>query len=184
MSKTKIIFLLKVDYLYEIAKKYNSGCSVKKLENQDDEIKMFELLLRNKLVLVAYDCDLNFEPCNKNGLKAHWALLIGLALPIESKYLENFTINETENTNLVYTSKSIDENQAEILHQYSQSSNIFAICRQGKSKHCGVWNLSKLIESNRQLKFIDHLKCDDENFIKPEDGDLQKTLAYKYLVFE
>ena len=27
--------------------------------------------------LIPYDCDKNFEPCNKNGHSAHWAILVG-----------------------------------------------------------------------------------------------------------
>lgn len=30
----------------------------------------------NSLLIVPYDCDKNFEPCNHNGKFAHWAVIV------------------------------------------------------------------------------------------------------------
>lgn len=136
------------------------------------------------MVLIAYDCDLNFEPCCKKGLKAHWTLITGFLLPVESNQLDNLSgIKKDLLFNL--NNQQINKNNIDLFANYYITGfrdKIFTFCRHGKSKHYGVWNFKSLIESNKQLKEIDHLKCNDTDFIKPSDGNLQRTLAAKYLV--
>ena len=63
------------------------------------------------------------------------------------------------------------------------SDEAYVICKHGKSKHSGVWNLKRLIESNRQLKQIDELKCNEDDFVRPRDGNIGATLSSKVLIF-
>ncbi|CAF0907478.1 unnamed protein product [Brachionus calyciflorus] len=181
-SFTKSGEIFNIDFLHNLALKYYPKCSIHTMS--DDDSKICEKLIENKLILIAYDCDLNFEPCNKNGLRAHWALLTGILFPIDSNETEYFQDFLKEDSNLILPHNDLTQAQRDILKFNSTKKNIYAICRQGKSKHYGLWDLNRLIESNKQLKLIDHVKCNDENFVKPKDGDLQKTLAFKFLVFE
>ncbi len=147
---------------------------------------MLEKILNSKLALIAYDCDFNFEPCNKNGSKAHWALITGFLIP-DCSNLANHT--EEENAQIISILNQNEElNQIKldnILKNYSQySQKIYVICKHGKSKHSGVWNLNSLFESNRQLLMIDDEKCKIDEFIRPFDGNIQKGLASKALVFD
>ena len=34
-------------------------------------------LNKGSAILVPYDCDKNFEPCNRGGHAAHWAVIVG-----------------------------------------------------------------------------------------------------------
>jgi hypothetical protein len=163
----------------------------------NDEIDFFEQILNSKLILIAYDCDFNYEPCNKKGIKAHWALITGFLLPLDltdknSDLIYKKTEAETQFNVLDYT-KPLQFEQIQYLRKnyenkiLSNNKNfkdlVFVICKHGKSKNLGIWNLSKLIESNKQLKQINDSKCNRDEFVLPVDGDLSRTLSSKYLVF-
>jgi cell division protein ZapA (FtsZ GTPase activity inhibitor) len=60
---------------------------------------------------------------------------------------------------------------------------IYVFGKHGKSKQMGVWSLKELIESNRQLKKCDDIKCNSSEFNRPLDGDISKTLGSKYIIF-
>uniref|UniRef100_A0A914HK95 Actin maturation protease n=1 Tax=Globodera rostochiensis TaxID=31243 RepID=A0A914HK95_GLORO len=77
-------------------------------------------------VLVPYDCDKNFEPCNRQGNAAHWALIIGFVL------LEL-------------------QNGEEIHHNFDNEHLLYLVALQGKSRHPALWSYSALRESNGQL---------------------------------
>ncbi len=73
-----------------LAQKYHSNT---KLINLGDNVEnMIDSLLNSKLILIAYDCDFNFEPCFKRGQKAHWALITGYLLPVQTSHLESLNI--------------------------------------------------------------------------------------------
>ncbi|RNA10856.1 hypothetical protein BpHYR1_053428 [Brachionus plicatilis] len=166
-----VCFICKIiKFLANLAQEYPDS-EIKLLSSIDDEYQIIDLVLENNLVLIAYDCDLNFEPCFKQGLKAHWALITGAIIPIDAAQSTNF-VDQNFETNFVYHQTPIEEEKIRILNQFSNLDRIHVICRHGKSKYPGVWSMKKLIESNKQLNLIDNKKCDDENFIKPEHGDL------------
>lgn len=138
-------------------------------------------------MLIAYDCDLNFEPCAKNGLKSHWALLTGFYVPIDKNLYEKIDTNNSRSTDTNGNPMSL--NMLNILSSFFTENtanfrnNIYTLCRHGKTQHVGLWNLNKLIESNRQLREINHKACPDNDFVKPLDGNIQRTLSSKILVF-
>ena len=144
------------------------------------------MILKSKLALIAYDCDFNFEPCNKNGSKAHWTLVTGFMIPDHSNLIDE--TNEENAQIISYLNHKEELAQIKIdniLKNYSElSQKIYVICKHGKSKHSGVWNLKSLFESNRQLLMVDNEKCKIDEFIRPLDGNIQKGLSSKVLVFD
>jgi hypothetical protein len=204
------IFFFKVNYLFNLAKtNYNSDkCKLINVGDDDGglggELELFDSILSGKLIMIAYDCDFNFEPCNKRGRKAHWALIVGYLLPVEAQIVEKYSTTTINNNNdrlsslffhLNAQQVQLDQADREILSKKYTSSmkngdellfanrDVHVICMHGKSKHMGVWRLKSLLNSNKQLEEIDHEKCSDELFVKPIDGDLKQTLSSKALVF-
>ena len=166
----------------------------------DDKGFLNDLLKLNQS-LVPYDCDANFEPCNKNGLKAHWTLVTGFILPVRVNeslpksivdLIDELKTNEKNNETLFIELKDFNLTEEQIenltdfyqrLENFNWKKNIWTFCKQGKCKSSGVWNLAKLIESNQQLKQVNDSKCNVENFIRPEDGNLENVLSSRYIVF-
>jgi len=172
--------------MFELANKFYS-CEILDIKTERDEAKLFKSLLRSKPILIAYDCDFNFEPCNKQGVKAHWALITGILVPVESKLLSN---NESDaNLRLVPFEKHYTD---EVAQKYAEhfsngqidKSSIRVICKHGKSKLSGIWKLSDLLKSNNQLEKVDPDKCDPTKFVLPENGILKNSLASKVLIFK
>lgn len=169
-----------------------SDCKIVELNN---EIELLKYVLSSKLVLIPYDCDFNFEPCKKQGLKAHWALITGYSLPIDlsnSLLSSSFLKSDNIDFNLLNNIETLDSDQTNnLIQSYEQLINdkiklkelIYVFCKHGKSKQIGVWNLSSLIESNRQIQKVDDVKCNSTEFTRPLDGDISKTLGSKFLVF-
>lgn len=187
LNFTKKGEIFDVTFLYELAK---SRTAVE-IVNLNGDIDFFEILLKSKLILIPYDTDRNFEPCNKKGIKAHWALVTGYLVPVHIddialKPIINFS-DENKPNGLTFV-ESLELAQVTALREAYKNNKVVSdlihvICKQGKSRHLGIWNLKKLLESNRQLKEINEEKCDPINFVLPPNKDLSKTLSSKFLVF-
>lgn len=91
-------------------------------------------LRKNGLILIPYDKDVNFGPCESGGKKAHWALILGM---IEVK-----------------VGKGNDE---------VDGVELFVAARHGKSLRLAFWRLKDLLKSNSQLRDYDWDKL-EENF--------------------
>lgn len=145
--------------------------------------EFFKEILNSKLILISYDCDFNFEPCKKNGKKAHWALITGFLLPINIKNDSN--LNSLNDRKLLNLNNNDIENIAfsNLLGKIKLDDETCVICRHGKSKHSAIWNLNRLLESNRQLKFVDEDKCNENNFVLPFNGNIEESLSSKALIF-
>jgi hypothetical protein len=163
------------------------------VDDEQGELELFDSLLGAKLMIIAYDCDFNFEPCNKRGRKAHWALIVGYLLPVDACLAENYS-NKLVVANLLHLDAQLVQlgidDREKLCTMYKNaknngdfSDNVYAICMHGKSKHLGVWRLKSLLSSNKQLEEIDHEKCSDEMFVKPSSGDLKQTLSSRVIVF-
>jgi len=176
-----------VNFLYELAKAQTPV----EIINLNQDVDFFEVLLKSKLILIPYDTDRNYEPCNKNGIKAHWALITGFMVPVHidesvSKTLIHFR-EENKPQGLTFV-QSLEVSQVQELRKIFETNKqvsdlIHVICKQGKSKNLGVWSLKKLLESNRQLREINTEKCDPNNFVLPHDMDISKTLSSRFLAF-
>lgn len=162
------------------------------LVDMKTDADFFAEVLKGKLILIAYDTDVNYEPCNKGGVKAHWTLITGFLVPIEFRdTISKSVVEHTDDNRPVGINfiRSLRPGDSDALKAKYESSNefrslIYVTCKQGKSKKLGVWKLAKLLESNRQLKEINSSKCDPLNFVLPADGDLSKSLSLRFLVFK
>ena len=177
----------------ELAKKYTES-RVIELTDLKDEKELLNCVLASKLTLIAYDCDFNFEPCKKQGTKAHWALITGFCLPVDLKdsQMTSLFLNDNIDLNILNVIDSFHLDQAENLvvnyekaysEKFKLKDLIYVFCKHGKSKQIGVWSFKELIESNRQLKKVDDTKCNLNEFNRPLDGDIGKTLGSKFLAF-
>ncbi|KAK2721403.1 actin maturation protease-like [Artemia franciscana] len=124
-------------------------------------------LLKKEIVLMPYDCDYNHEPALKKGHKSHWAVIIGFV--IFSDHLSPLPLKEktkiTHPSGIVITVvDSIDD-----LSSISKE-HIYVVCRQGKSKHLGVWPLLSLLASNSNLVEYPPSLLEDGNYILPTEG--------------
>ena len=165
------------------------------LNEVDRELDFLEAILSAKLSLIAYDCDFNYEPCNKKGVKAHWALIIGFLLPVDLVNSEQFLPSDSAqrpNEILHFTTQLAVDQIKHLRYNYENKTFannkafrdlVYVVCKHGKSKNVGIWNLKKLIESNSQLREINSSKCDRSQFVLPDDGDLTKTISSKVLIF-
>uniref|UniRef100_A0A183BLM5 Actin maturation protease n=1 Tax=Globodera pallida TaxID=36090 RepID=A0A183BLM5_GLOPA len=95
-------------------------------------------------VLVPYDCDKNFEPCNRQGNAAHWALIIGFVL------LEQSVQNGEE---IHSVGPRVAEFNAHNFfgRNFDNEHLLYLVALQGKSRHPALWSYSALRESNGQL---------------------------------
>lgn len=176
--------------MHLLAKSYSDKFSLEKLENEQDELVLFECLANNKQVVIAYDCDFNFEPAFKHGKKAHWALITGIYAPIA------LTSDQTEPDSIVDLNSSGFDQLEVTLEKIKTSFRenraliggrpyrewVYCVGKQGKSSQYGVWRLNDLIKSNQQLSVIDDEKINDDMFVKPNDRDLKRTLAAQYIL--
>jgi len=190
LNFTKKGEIFDVNFLYELAK---SEVNAKMLDLNEDK-DFFEILLTSKLILFPYDCDFNHAPCNKKGIKAHWALITGFILPIDHDESISLTFGnyseEKRPCGIEFIDSVKPEQIAKLKENYENkyyeakrfSDLVYVVSKQGKSKHLGVWRLKYLLESNRQLKDIDYKKCDPSEFVLPLDGDLSKSLSKRFLV--
>ena len=120
---------------------------------------------------MAYDCDRNFEPCLKQGKKAHWTLINGFMAPIQ--------VEKQENENKF---EELGINNNDLINKIQNWESIYTINLHGKSKFYGVWNLSQLLQSNFQLKLIED-KRNNEDFVLPQNNQsLEETLAFQALI--
>ena len=56
---------------------YNCTAQVFEGNLYGNQLEILKHLLHGNPVLIPYDNDKNFEPCLRNGHKAHWALATG-----------------------------------------------------------------------------------------------------------
>ena len=165
------------EYLLQIALNYYEKCKLLKNLNRNENLNELKQCLYDQcLILIAYDCDKNFEPCFKNGTKAHWALVNGFMLPIKEE------ISTSEENRLVELNCDNEELTKKVKNFETNNDLIFTINLHGKSKHYGVWSLNELLKSNFQLKLIEQKRI-NEDYVLPENNKtLEDTLALQALV--
>lgn len=150
---------------------------VTSLDMNEDTDVLVQHLIRGGLCLIPYDSDFNHEPCNKRGHKAHWALLTGCGLIIDTSVCSSKGL--TTEDGCVFTASSDTVLSHNLL---TESEDILVYGLQGKSQYPGVWSLSSLIASNRNLVEVDpNRKDEDIGFILPQEG-IDKALCSKALL--
>ena len=140
-------------------------------------------ILSSKLVLIAYDCDFNFEPCNKEGRKAHWALVNGYVLRRQSsKDASNEC--DIDQPKVLFLGEETSQSESSANKEHILQELLYVICKHGKSRHDGMWLLQSLIDSNRQLKLVNEAKCNLLDFVRPIDGNIEQGLASKCIIIK
>lgn len=114
-------------------------------------------------ILVAYDCDKNFEPSTQNGHCAHWAALVGFLL------LTNDSVNETEEREIIANEYFVENfNPKMNLDFVDDEKRFYIIAYQGKSRHPTLWPYPLLRDSNVQLNVPN--PAGSANFRMPVEG--------------
>lgn len=147
--------------------------------------------------LVPYDADANYEPCLKDGERAHWATICGFCIVTDSKAakVSLSVANETsiESWAALDDFRSIVHLQPSLTNVSSifaavkaqlRKETLFLLTRQGKSRRVQVWNFLQLCQSNRNLskvcsRILNH--PERNQMIYPPDGDLSKSLANQFI---
>ncbi|XP_071979175.1 actin maturation protease-like isoform X2 [Engystomops pustulosus] len=123
-------------------------------------------------VLIPYDEDFNHEPCQKNGHRAHWAVVSGVLLGMRSGSYDP----DPEVPNLFQPPLSpLSINTGDIEETY-------LIAKQGKSLRYQLWGYECLSRSNNQLQHLDPKRsCDGNDYVLPAGG-VQAGLCGKILL--
>ncbi|KAH9382934.1 hypothetical protein HPB48_023569 [Haemaphysalis longicornis] len=132
-----------------------------------------------KPVLVPYDSDGNFEPCLKSGHTAHWAVLHGICLVVESSCLlepplESLLEQDCECERLYHVKDGLPASGSprELLLPLAlggADAAVFVCGSQGKSRHVGLWGLDRLLDSNRNLAHVGP-RHEAAEFVMPAGG--------------
>ncbi|KAM5146221.1 actin maturation protease isoform 1-T2 [Mantella aurantiaca] len=112
-------------------------------------------------VLIPYDEDFNHEPCQRDGHRAHWAVISGVLLGMQGgSYEADIDVPG------LYRPRpdSLPPNT-------NDTSEIFLIAKQGKSLRYQLWEYSSVSRSNIQLLQLDPKRAGDGNaYILPAGG--------------
>ena len=103
-------------------------------------------IAEQKALVMAYDSDKDHSPCLAKGHKAHWCTLVGFAVisvPAPSSL----------NMHATHVSMTPIEAQHFLNHELKNVDSCFTylFARQGKSRHMGLWEYTRLMESNSNL---------------------------------
>ncbi|KAL5009019.1 hypothetical protein ScPMuIL_014600 [Solemya velum] len=172
--------MLSVNYMKSTAEDYcGLDCSVLHLEEKNGRSVMLNYLLQGLNLVIVYDDDKNHTPCLKDGHKAHWAVLTGFFLVLNtnpSTCLKNLE-HDSEHGFLYHchASEDVADNLAKIL----SLDSVYVYGHHGKSRYAGIWRLDELFASNANLTAVDPSK--DCDYVIPEEG-IAKTLRCRALV--
>ncbi|KAM4020429.1 actin maturation protease isoform 2-T2 [Anomaloglossus baeobatrachus] len=123
-------------------------------------------------VLIPYDEDFNHEPCQRDGHRAHWAVISGVLLGMQNG---SFDPGPDVPRLFLPPPDVTDLNTGDIEQQY-------LIAKQGKSLRYQLWEYGSLSRSNNQLLHLDPKRtCDGNVYVVPEGG-VQAGLCGKILL--
>ena len=174
VSKNGEIF--DVEFLKEIAQDcLHCHADVVSLESVD---VMDTVLQCGKCLVVPYDADKDHTPCLEEGHKAHWCVLIGMAmvLPSGSKdscldIFECCTPNQSLPGHFLIKKDKIPTFLT--CHQSllaTSAARLYVLARHGKSSHLGMWKFSDLLKSNDNLVEVDPKRTRPGEYVIPEGG--------------
>ncbi|KAM4020430.1 actin maturation protease isoform 3-T3 [Anomaloglossus baeobatrachus] len=122
--------------------------------------------------LYRYDEDFNHEPCQRDGHRAHWAVISGVLLGMQNG---SFDPGPDVPRLFLPPPDVTDLNTGDIEQQY-------LIAKQGKSLRYQLWEYGSLSRSNNQLLHLDPKRtCDGNVYVVPEGG-VQAGLCGKILL--
>lgn len=145
-------------------------------------------------VLVPYDADANYEPCLKDGQRAHWATIVGFcfvldhataseSFPQDGKQSHIDSWHNLDEDRWIVHLKS-HESMYNLVKPYIDKHNLFLYARQGKSRRVQVWSFQQLCQSNRNLAQVCSRILNDperNEMVYPLDGHLTKSLANQFI---
>ncbi|XP_037575645.1 UPF0692 protein C19orf54 homolog [Dermacentor silvarum] len=161
--------------------------SSKIVRSEHRQRELVRHLLEGKPSLIPYDSDGNFEPCLKHGHTAHWAVLHGICMVLQSSCiegtLEDITDMDSKCSKIFHIRNIIPEEALLELAQLAESpeASVFVYASQGKSRHVGLWELELLLKSNDNLAHFTP-KHDVSEFVVPEGG-VAEGLSGQVLLF-
>uniref|UniRef100_A0A1A8FWD5 Actin maturation protease n=1 Tax=Nothobranchius korthausae TaxID=1143690 RepID=A0A1A8FWD5_9TELE len=135
---------------------------------------IFKHLWAGQPVLIPYDNDLNHEPCQRSGHRAHWAVASGVLMG-----LDQGSVN-TEHTHSDPTLPWLHlaaETPDSCPIDSTTVREVYILAKQGKSLRYRLWSLDSIAQSNQQLKALDPQRVEDgTRYVVPEGG-LEAGLA-------
>ena len=138
------------------------GCVVDDSWNEQD---IANWILEGGLVLMPYDCSKTFAPGMFGGEKSHWCVIVGFVVEDDEKCIVDL---------------GAEEEKIELPEEDGMKIAKF-VCIQPKSKRLALWNVSELIESNKNLKHCKEKNADMYHF-DPNDlkGLRNQMVKLKY----
>lgn len=146
-------------------------------------------------VLVPYDADSNYEPCLKDGARAHWAVLIGFCIvdPLDKDSIDKnkfhfkkiVDLNDRMALGHISKEKHGWQKTFNFIKRYLSMERFFVYARQGKSCLIQVWNYQKLCLSNQNLHKVSNKILNDperSSMIFPKDGILNESLSNQFIL--
>uniref|UniRef100_S4RK42 Actin maturation protease n=1 Tax=Petromyzon marinus TaxID=7757 RepID=S4RK42_PETMA len=156
------------------------GCQVTLLQNGmlgENRSLIIEHLVRGQPLLIPYPLCCNYEPCNKRGHKAHWAVVTGALLGVDWSDVET-CFEEVAETPGLYSAES-----AEIRPMTSHVHALYLLAKQGKSVRHRLWDFDRVAESNGQLlEFDPRRQADGTTYVVPAEGGVRAGLCGKLLL--
>ncbi|XP_040262114.1 UPF0692 protein C19orf54 homolog isoform X1 [Bufo bufo] len=112
-------------------------------------------------VLIPYDEDFNHEPCQRDGHRAHWAVISGILLSMQNGSFDP----DPETPRLFHPPPRPCALNTDDIEQ------IYLVAKQGKSLRYQLWEYESLSHSNSQLLHLDPKRtCDGNVYVVPEGG--------------
>ncbi len=122
--------------------------------------------------LFRYDADCNHSPCLKNGHKAHWALIVGVLFELDRNLIDQKHCCSweriRENLYQFCDVRTIDDVPINMVN----STDVYFLAKQGKSKRLAIWSYKSLQESNNNLEEVDPKRNNNLEFVLPPDNKL------------
>ncbi|CAI9575391.1 unnamed protein product [Staurois parvus] len=127
----------------------------------DNRERILNHLTAGLPVLVPYDEDFNHEPCQRDGHRAHWAVISGVLLGMPSGSFEP----DMDIPGLYHSPPN------SLPPSIGDTGEIYLIAKQGKSLRYQLWEYSSISRSNGQLLQLDPKRASDGNaYVLPEGG--------------
>ncbi|XP_075043125.1 actin maturation protease isoform X2 [Mixophyes fleayi] len=123
-------------------------------------------------VLIPYDEDFNHEPCQRDGHRAHWAVISGVLFG-----MQNGSLCPDPEVPGLYNPPP----NPPALHS-GDIDQIYLIAKQGKSLRYQLWEYGSVSCSNSQLLQLDPKRASDGNIYVIPEGGLQDGLNAKILL--
>ncbi|KAM4697093.1 actin maturation protease isoform 2-T2 [Rhinophrynus dorsalis] len=127
-------------------------------ENRD---KILHQLTSGLPVLIPYDEDFNHEPCQREGQRAHWAVISGVLFGMRSGSFDP----DPDVPGLYHPPSDLP------VPQVSDIEELYLVAKQGKSLRYQLWDYSSVSRSNQQLLHLDPKRASDGSvYVIPEGG--------------